>query len=269
MIDAAASPSGPIRPKPRGLRRGVYVLPTLFTVGNIYCGFLSVERAFFGDFRIAAILIFVAALCDALDGRIARMTGSSSEFGEQYDSLCDVVSFGFTPAFLAWRWGLTDLGRWGFFAAFVFLICGSMRLARFNIMVHRVDKRFFIGLPIPAGAGVVASVIFWHPAPLEVSAGVPREWEVLWALVVVIVSFLMISTIRYRSFKDFDLKQRKSKIIVLLIAVVLAILSSEPQIALAATLTAYALSGPIARLFGRRKKPAPPSAQETNREPPS
>jgi CDP-diacylglycerol---serine O-phosphatidyltransferase len=266
-------------PPPRhvGLRRGVYVLPTLFTVGNIFCGFWAVGEAFAGQlgnasdhFRTAAILIFAAAFCDALDGRIARLTNSTSEFGEQYDSLCDVVSFGFAPAFLAWRWGLGDLGKWGFFAAFVFLICGSMRLARFNIMVHRVDKRYFIGLPIPAGAGVVASIILWHPEPI--TNGMPSDgfagnasfvdrfpWELGWAALVVVVAFLMISTIRYRSFKDVDLKRRKSPIAILAIALVLALIAAEPAIGLALGTTVYAASGPVARLF-RRKRSTPPDA---------
>ena len=263
------SDPGTAPPRRVGLRRGVYILPTLFTVGNIFCGFWAVGEAFAaqsgdaaGHFRTAAILIFAAAFCDALDGRIARLTNATSEFGEQYDSLCDVVSFGFAPAFLAWRWGLVDLGKWGFFAAFLFLICGSMRLARFNIMVHRVDKRYFIGLPIPAGAAVLASIILWNPEPIAgadarmpISGTDQFPWELGWAAVVVVTAFLMISTIRYRSFKDVDLKKRKSMIAILPIALVLILIASEPGIGLALATTGYAASGPIGRLFRRRRTP--------------
>ncbi len=260
------SPGESNPPLRRGLRRGVYIIPTLFTVGNIFCGYWSVVLAYRGEFMLAAIMIFVAAACDALDGRIARLTRTTSEFGEQYDSLCDVVSFGFAPALIAWKWGMPDLGRWGFFGSFLFLICGSMRLARFNIMVHRVDKRFFVGLPIPAGAGVVASIIFWHPEPLGRIGANDRPWQIGWAVLVVVVGLLMISTIRYRSFKDVDLRQKKSVMTVLALAVGLALIAADPERALAISLGIYALSGPVARLFGGRRRNVPPAAAD---EPPA
>lgn len=251
------SPGGEIgAPSRRAFRRGVYVLPTLFTVGNIFCGYLSVVRSFQGDYATAALLLFAAALCDSLDGRIARMTKSTSEFGEQYDSLCDVVSFGLAPALLAWRWGMTDLGRWGFVAAFVFLVCGSMRLARFNIMVHRVDKRWFVGLPIPAGAGVVASLIFWHPEPLGTAFPDDRRVQIAWAAIVVLTGLLMISTMRYRSFKDIDLKKKKGVGVVLFFALILALIAAEPERTLAAVAVVYAASAPIGKLVSLFRRPA-------------
>src|ERR1700739_4935016 len=138
------------------LSRGVSVLPTLFTVGNLFCGYLSIWCSIRGTFETAAYLVIVAAVLDALDGRIARMTNSASEFGEEYDSLADLVSFGVAPAVLAYSWGLADFPRPGFVASFLFVVCGSMRLARFNIQTKVADKRYFVGLPIPAAAGTIA-----------------------------------------------------------------------------------------------------------------
>lgn len=257
----------PPAPERRGLRRGIYVLPTLFTVANVFCGFLSIVRTFDGDFRFAAFLLFLAALCDSLDGRIARLTKTTSEFGEQYDSLADVLSFGIAPALLAWRWGMADLGRWGLLASFVFLICGSMRLARFNIMVHRVDKRWFVGLPIPAGAGVVACLVFWRPEPIGPSSA-ERPWQIAWAVLVAFVAFLMISTIRYRSFKDVDLRKRRPVFAVFFMAVILGLLVAETERFLAGVACIYAISGPAGKLFGLfRRRPADPPDTESEAQP--
>ena len=140
------------------LSRGLFVLPTLFTVGNLFCGYLSIWSSIRGTFDISAYLIIAAGILDALDGRIARMTHSTSAFGEQYDSLADLVSFGVAPAVLAYSWGLADFHRLAWMVSFLFVVCGSMRLARFNIQAHVVDKRYFVGLPIPV-KGLDASPI--------------------------------------------------------------------------------------------------------------
>jgi CDP-diacylglycerol--serine O-phosphatidyltransferase len=148
------------------LSRGLFVLPTLFTVGNLFCGYLSIWNAIQGHFEWAAGLIFIAALADGLDGRVARLTNTASEFGEEYDSLADVISFGMAPAILLYFWGLSgqpDLQRLGFMVSFLFVVCGSMRLARFNIQTHIVDKRYFVGLPIPMAASVPASIVLANP----------------------------------------------------------------------------------------------------------
>ena len=140
------------------------MLPALFTAGNIFCGFLSLDATARGAFETAAILIFVAAFFDGIDGRVARLTGTTSAFGEQLDSLCDVVSFGVAPAFLVYLWGLSAFGRAGLLVSFLFAVCGASRLARFNVQIHVVDKRWFVGLPIPSAAGALCGLIWAVPS---------------------------------------------------------------------------------------------------------
>ena len=236
------------------LSRGLFVLPTLFTVGNLFCGYLSIWCSIRGTFEIAAYLIIIAAVLDALDGRIARLTHSTSEFGSEYDSLADLVSFGVAPAILAYSWGLSDFSRLGWLASFLFVVCGSMRLARFNIQTHLVDKKYFIGLPIPAAAGTISTLVLVTPEPL-----VDRIWMAGLLLLTVVLSYLMISTIRYRSFKDLDLKQRRPAWILPLIAVVFAVIAFRPTLSLLALALVFAASGPVAKVVGflRRKHPQP------------
>jgi CDP-diacylglycerol---serine O-phosphatidyltransferase len=234
------------------LRRGLFVLPTLFTVGNLFCGYLSIWGSIRGTFETAAYLIIVAAVLDALDGRIARLTNSASEFGEEYDSLADLVSFGVAPAVLAYSWGLSDFSRLGWLVSFLFVVCGSMRLARFNIQTHIVDKKYFIGLPIPAAAATVSTLVLATPEPL-----VDRVWMAGFLGLTFILSYLMISTIRYRSFKDLDLKRRRPAWILPVIAVVFAVIAFRPTLSLLALTLVFAASGPAARFAGlfRRKRP--------------
>lgn len=228
----------------RGVRRGVYVIPALFTVGNVFCGFLSLDAAVKGRFDLAAGLIFLAGFLDSLDGRVARMTGSTSAFGEQLDSLSDVLSFGLAPAFLVYHWALSDFGRVGLFASFLFLVCGACRLARFNVQIHVVDKRWFVGLPIPAGAGALCGLIWVLPEPLP-----DRRIAVAMLVLTLILGFLMVSTFRYRSFKDVDLKARKSVRLVPLIGLAVAAVAAwRPDVCLAGLAVLYALSAPTTRL---------------------
>ena len=237
------------------LSRGLFVLPTLFTVGNLFCGYLSIWCSIRGTFEIASYLIIIAAVLDALDGRIARLTHSASEFGEEYDSLADLVSFGVAPAVLAYSWGLSDFSRLGWLVSFLFVVCGSMRLARFNIMTHVVDKKYFIGLPIPAAAATLSTLVLATPEPL-----VDRVWMTGLLVLTIILSYLMISTIRYRSFKDLDLKRRRPAWILPLIAVVFAVIAFRPTLSLLALTLVFAASGPVARLVGllrRGKHPSP------------
>ena len=236
------------------LSRGLFVLPTLFTVGNLFCGYLSIWCSIRGTFEIAAYLIIIAAVLDALDGRIARLTHSASEFGEEYDSLADLVSFGVAPAVLAYSWGLSDFSRLGWLASFLFVVCGSMRLARFNIQTHVVDKKYFIGLPIPAAAATISTLVLVTPEPL-----VDRVWMTGLLALTIILSYLMISTIRYRSFKDLDLKQRRPAWILPLIAVVFVVIAFRPTLSLLALTLVFAASGPAAKLIGlvrRKREPA-------------
>jgi CDP-diacylglycerol--serine O-phosphatidyltransferase len=224
-------------------RRGVYLLPALFTLGNLLCGFFCIIEAARGHFQHAALLIVAAGILDALDGRIARMTGTASAFGVQLDSLADIVSFGLAPSLLAYYWALVPFRRWGWMVAFLFVVCAATRLARFNIQVAAVDKRYFVGLSSPAAAGLVAMLVYAVGAPPA------RAWAgVVFAVAVTAAALLMVSRLRYRSFKDLNLKDRRSSVVVIVVALLLAVIVAEPS-ALAALAVVYALSAPLAALF--------------------
>ncbi len=199
---------------PRRFRRGVYLLPSLFTLGNMFCGYACIVYAMRGEYETAAPFIGFAYLLDVLDGGIARMTGSDSAFGLQFDSLADVISFGIAPAILSFAWGLSSLGRLGWAAGFMFVACAAMRLARFNIQsAAGGDKRYFVGMPSPAAAAVPAATVYAYPW------GLYDYREALPALLMVLVpALLMVSTIRFRSFKNFDLQSRRPYRVLLFIA---------------------------------------------------
>jgi CDP-diacylglycerol--serine O-phosphatidyltransferase len=229
----------------RRLRRGIYILPSLFTVGNLFCGFASIVQASLGRFSLAAVLIIVAGVLDGLDGRIARLTGSTSDFGVEFDSLADIVSFGVAPAFLVFCWVLHPLGRVGWLIAFLFVVCAAMRLARFNIRRNADERRYFAGLPSPAAAGMAAAVVFAFPDTTGLA----------WLPVAVLplmagLAFLMVSRFRYRSFKDLNLHSRQSYINILLIAAVLVGVFMDPQKTLLSAGLLYVLSGPALYLWG-------------------
>ncbi|MGA7992649.1 MAG: CDP-diacylglycerol--serine O-phosphatidyltransferase [Thermoanaerobaculia bacterium] len=230
------------------------MLPALFTAGNILCGYLSLEASGQGAYEYAAILVFVAAFLDGVDGRVARLTGTTSAFGEQLDSLADVVSFGVAPAFLAYHWGLAAFGRAGLLVSFLFVVCGASRLARFNVQIHVVDKRWFVGLPIPSAAGALCGLIWAVP-----QTALTDSLRAVFMGVTAALAFLMVSTFRYRSFKDLDLKSRRGRLYFLLFAATLALIWWLRQYALAGLLVTYAASAPLARLSGllrRRPKDA-------------
>jgi CDP-diacylglycerol---serine O-phosphatidyltransferase len=201
------------RPR-RRFRRGVYLLPSLFTLGNMFCGYACVVYAMRGEFEMAAPFIGFAIVLDMLDGRIARLTGTASEFGVQFDSLADVISFGIAPAILSFAWGLQPLGRLGWAAGFLFVTAAAMRLARFNIQAASGgDKRYFAGMPSPAAAAVPAATVYAFPWAIY------DYREALAVLAMVLVpAMLMVSTIRFRSFKTIDLQARRPYRVLLLIA---------------------------------------------------
>ncbi len=238
----------------RRLRRGVSILPSLFTLGNMFCGYACVVYAMRGEFETAAPFIGIAVILDMLDGRIARMTGTASEFGVQFDSMADVISFGMAPAILAFAWGLSALGRLGWAAAFLFVTGAALRLARFNVQAGSSDKRYFIGMPSPAAAGVVAATVFAYPTGLAHSP----EWGALAVLLVVVPAGLMVSTIRFRSFKSFDVQARRPFRTLILFAILITVIVTRPQIALVVLAYAY-LASPIieasANRFRRRPDP--------------
>ena len=245
---------------PRHFRRGASILPSLFTTGNLFLGFWSIVKALDGRFAEAAPLIGGAVVLDMLDGRIARLTGTQSEFGAELDSLADAVSFGVAPALLAYVWALHLVPRAGWPAAFLFLVCGVLRLARFNVQKHVVDSRFFVGLPIPAAAAQVAALVFFVSEPLT------ELWPAALVLgMVVVLGGLMVSTFRYRSFKGVDLKRRRRSISVLGIALLFLLISVHPPMSLLAAATLYSLSGPAVYAWGllrRRREPSPEITHE-------
>jgi CDP-diacylglycerol---serine O-phosphatidyltransferase len=241
--------------RPRRLRRGVFLLPSLMTVANLFCGYACVVYATRGDFDTAAVLIGIAMVLDTLDGFLARLTNSSSAFGVELDSLADVVSFGLAPAILAFQWGLWPAGRLGWAAGFIYLTAVAMRLARFNIQTVSVtDKRYFAGLPSPAAAGVIASTVYLYPWGLQ-------EWRlaVLALPLVLVPALLMVSTIRFRSIKAIDMGWRRSYIALFIGAVLLALIAAHPRLALVAMAYTYVTwavaSFAIARL---RRRPSNP-----------
>jgi CDP-diacylglycerol--serine O-phosphatidyltransferase len=203
---------------------------------------LSVWCSIRGTFETAAILIIAAAILDMLDGRIARLTNSASRFGEEYDSLADLVSFGVAPAVLAYSWGLADFHRLGWMASFLFVVCGSMRLARFNIQTRVADKKYFIGLPIPAAAGTISTLVLATPERLQ-----SPFWMAGLLVLTVILSYLMISTLKYRSFKDLDLRRQRRAWILPVIALVFAVVAYRPAMTLLALALLFAASGPVGK----------------------
>jgi CDP-diacylglycerol--serine O-phosphatidyltransferase len=232
------------------LGRGVFVLPSLFTVGNIFCGYYALLATMHGDYNQAAHAIGIAIILDILDGRIARLMNSSTGFGLQLDSLADVISFGIAPSVLALVWGLSGVEpRLAWTAAFTFTICGAMRLARFNVQAGNL--KHFVGLPIPAAGGAIAAIVHFFENPVKSSLG-----SNLMVLGVFFLSFLMISTIRYSSLKQLTLG-RKSHLTILVIALLVALLFNYSRPTFLALAVTYCASGPIVRLyvFVRRKKP--------------
>jgi CDP-diacylglycerol--serine O-phosphatidyltransferase len=264
-------------------RRAAYALPTLFTAGNIFFGFLAIMKSIEGaihatargnvkisEFELAAQLIGVAVAFDGLDGRIARMTNTVSDFGRELDSLADVITFGIAPAVLAFTWGIffidhtmnlelrSQLLQGGYFLAFVYLLCGAARLARFNVQTNpvpknpgRPDRKYFVGLPIPAAAAFVASVVYAaNSIPIE-------NWVVgvLWLACIGLVSFLMVSTWRYRSFKDLNLLEPKSPLSLVLLGSLIFLIYQFSQPVLLAMSFTYVASGILVRLGGLLRRP--------------
>ena len=218
-------------------QRGVYILPTLFTLGNMFCGYACIVYAMHGEFETAAPFIGYSIVLDMLDGRIARMTGSASDFGVEFDSLADVISFGIAPAILSLSWGLQPLGRLGWLAGFLFLTAAAMRLARFNIQSGMGgDKRYFVGMPTPAAAGVVAATVYAVPA-------LPENHQAFAAMAVMLVpAALMVSVIRFRSFRTINFGWGRSYLPLFLFILLLAFIATKPKVTCLLLAYAYLLS---------------------------
>lgn len=221
--------------------RGIYLLPNLLTTAGLFSGFYAIVASMNNQFEMAAVAIFIAMVFDGLDGRVARMTNTESDFGAEYDSMADIVSFGLAPALVAYNWALGDLGKLGWLATFIFVAGGALRLARFNTMVGIADKRYFQGLAIPSAAAIIAGMV-WVGAKYEVD---PDYVSWLVALFTVACGLLMVSNFRYHSFKDVDWRGKVNFLVILLVVLVFVVVATEPALVLFVLFTAYAVSGPV------------------------
>lgn len=234
-------------------RQGIYLLPNLFTTGGLFAGFYAIIAAFRGDFESAAIAIFVAMVFDGLDGRIARLTNTSSKFGEEYDSLADMVSFGVAPALVMFSWGLGEMGKFGWSAAFIYVACAALRLARFNTQIDTADKNYFTGLASPAAAGVLASMVWVCHDLGWVGESLPYEVGVFMVLLTAITGTLMMANIPYYSFKGIDFRSRVPFVAIFLVVLVFGLVTVDPPRILLAAALVYAASGPVLRVVRRNK----------------
>lgn len=229
----------------------IYVLPNLVTTGNIFFGFYAIIHAMKSEFTTAAYAIVAAAIFDLMDGRLARLTRATSKFGAEYDSLCDLISFGMAPALLLYMWALQPFGRLGWLACFMYVTCGALRLARFNVQAHVIEKAFFQGLPIPMAAGIVASsVLAFNDLQLE-SVG-----NVGLLAMTFLLAIVMVSNFRYRSFKDLDLKERLPFRYLVAGVVLIAVVAYRPEVNLFILFLTYAVLGAVFGIlkFGKNKK---------------
>jgi CDP-diacylglycerol--serine O-phosphatidyltransferase len=235
-----------------GMRKGIYVLPNLFTAGSLFAGFYCMVSTVNGDYRTAALWILASSIFDGLDGKVARLTGTASKFGVEFDSLADVVSFGAAPGLLMYCWALRPFGRLGWLAGFLFLVCAALRLARFNVQVETVESKRFVGLPTPAAASMVSAMVlfFYH-------MGWPASYNKVAILVLIyFLALLMVSNVRYYSFKDPSLIRRQPFAILVLAVLLLIVIAAEPVIMLFTIFICYILSGPIGFVLGypRRRR---------------
>ncbi|MBL4638889.1 MAG: CDP-diacylglycerol--serine O-phosphatidyltransferase [Proteobacteria bacterium] len=228
-------------------KKGVYLLPNLFTTAALFSGFYAIVAAMNGLFEQAAVAIFISMIFDGLDGRVARMTNTQSEFGAEYDSLADCLSFGAAPALVSYAWSLSHLGKVGWMIGFIYMACAALRLARFNVQIDTADKRYFTGLPSPAAAAVVAGMV-WAANDLGIKG---EDVSILAAIVTAFAAIMMVSNVKYSSFKEFDLKGRVPFVVILVVVLIFAVIATYPSGVLLAVFLLYALSGPVLALKRR------------------
>jgi len=234
-----------VRIEREGMRKGIYILPNLFTAGSLFAGFYCMVSTVNGDYRTAALWILASSIFDGLDGKVARLTGTASKFGVEFDSLADVVSFGAAPGLLMYCWALKPFGRLGWLAGFLLLVCAALRLARFNVQVETVESRRFVGLPTPASASMVSATVllFYH-------MGWPSSYNRVAILVLIyFLALLMVSNVRYNSFKDPSLIKRQPFAFLVLAVLLLIVIAAEPVIMLFTIFLCYIASGPIGFLM--------------------
>jgi CDP-diacylglycerol--serine O-phosphatidyltransferase len=256
-----ADGEGPVFVRKR--RKGIYILPNLFTLAALFGGFYAVVMAMQGHFDQSAIGIFCAMVLDSLDGRVARMTNTQSAFGEQMDSLSDMVSFGAAPALVSYEWVLKGLGKWGWFAAFVYCSCAALRLARFNVNTHVVDKRYFQGLPSPAAAALVAGFIWWC-TDLGIAPASVAWFMFAWVLY---AGLTMVTNVPFYSFKDLSMKQSVPFAVIVLIALGIAIINIDPPTVMLGIFVVYGFSGYVVYCV-RRFRGVPVSVISTSTDEP-
>jgi CDP-diacylglycerol--serine O-phosphatidyltransferase len=230
------------------LGRGIYLLPNLFTTASLFSGFYAIVAAMNGHFDNAAVAIFISMILDGLDGRVARMTNTQSAFGAEYDSLVDMVAFGVAPALVAFTMSLQSLGNVGWIATFIYVAGAALRLARFNTQIDVVDKRYFVGLPSPSAAAIVAGFV-WATHAYESSMFL----TLLTMVVVASAGVLMVSNVKYYSFKEFDMKKSVPFTALLVMVLVFAVIALEPSLVLFGAFMIYVLSGPVNILLQKRK----------------
>jgi CDP-diacylglycerol---serine O-phosphatidyltransferase len=273
------------------IRRGIYILPSLFTIGTLICGYVAMLSTLKGAellataagaagasaaFDEAACLIGWAIVFDGLDGRIARLTNSTSNFGREFDSLADVITFGMAPAFLAYSWGVQAVHtaymhnavyyfeKVGWLVGFAFVICGAARLARFNIdRGPSSDRRYFVGLPIPGGAGAIAAVVHWAKEPIQSASG-----SIVWVAIVALTAYLMVSRVRYPSFKGIDLRKKRSYLFIIVLGLIVWAIWAYSEPVLLAIAAVYFLSGPVLRVVSHwhQRPPSPKTHESPGRE---
>jgi CDP-diacylglycerol---serine O-phosphatidyltransferase len=237
MAKAQEPPTPGVKHRPKG----IYILPSLFTTASLFAGFYAIVQSMNGNFEQAPLAIFIAMILDALDGRVARLTHTQSEFGAQYDSIVDMVSFGLAPALVMYEWALSGMGKLGWLAAFIYTAGAGLRLARFNTKTDVTDKRYFRGLPSPSAAAVVVGFVW-----VLHTYGVPgKEISILALSVTVLAGVLMVSNLRYRSFKDLDLRGRVSFVTVLVVPLAFVLVFLDPPQVLFLAFFTYALSAPV------------------------
>lgn len=237
--------------KRKSIKKGVYLLPNLITSASLFGGFYSIIAALDGQFENAAIAILVSAVLDGLDGRVARLTGSTSKFGVEYDSLADLVAFGLAPGILIFTWALRPFGRYGWLAAFLYVVCGALRLARFNVQITTIESKRFNGLPIPAAAAMVCSTVLLF---FYIGKGAELTKHITVLVLIYTLAFLMISNVKYYSFKQLNLSRRMPfRFLVGLILLFIAV-ASEPNLMLFALIFGYIVSGPITTYYDYRHR---------------
>ena len=232
------------------MRKGIYILPNLLTTGNLMCGFWAIISVFQEQFYYAAVAILLASVFDAFDGKVAKLSRATSKFGMQYDSLADLVSFGVAPALLAFSWALRPYGKFGWLAAFTFVACGAIRLARYNVLASSGETKYFKGVPIPVAASMIALTILLYLRLVE--TGWIKDIVIL--VMIYVLAFLMVSSIRYFSFKELGLAKRKPLSSFVFVVLSLIVIVMEPVVVLSAFILFYVFSGPVGMIWAWRKK---------------